>query len=160
MNRKWILPLAIGCGVLCLIAAVVAGVGGAVFWGWLMEEPENIGINVDTPVMATMGETFILQVNIENLAKEAQVLDSIDIADAYLEGLSIERVEPPFTESYPISLIDYQSYTFLRDIPPGETLTVRFYVVPTRAGDFGGDIDVCIGSGSSCLTFIVRTVVE
>ena len=69
MNRKWILPLAIGCGVLCLIAAVVAGVGGAVFWGWLMEEPENIGINVDTPVMATMGETFILQVNIENLAK-------------------------------------------------------------------------------------------
>lgn len=160
MKQKWILPLAIGCGLLCLIAAVVAGLGGVAFFDWLMEEPENVSIDVGTPVMATLGETFVLQVNIENLAQEAQVLDSIDIADTYLEGLSIQRAEPPFTESYAIALVEYQSYTFRRDIPPGETLAVRFYVVPTRAGDFGGDIDVCIGSGSSCLTFIVRTVVE
>ena len=160
MNRKWIVPLIIGCGALCLVAALVVVLGGAAFFRWMMEEPENVNIQVDAPIMATMGETVTLQVSIENLAAEPQLLDSIDIADSYLEGLGIQRADPPFTESYPLGLVDYQSFTFQRDIPAGETMNVQFYVVATRIGDWSGDIDVCIGSGSVCSTFIVRTVVE
>jgi hypothetical protein len=160
MNRKWIVPLAIGCSLLCLIAVVVAVLAGSAFFRWLAEEPENVDVQVDTPITVTPDETFTIEISVENLGTEAQILDSIDITDSYLEGLAIQRAEPPFTESYSVPVVDYQSYTFRRTIQPGETLRVQLYVQPLKAGDFNGEIDVCIGSGSACLTFMARTVVE
>lgn len=160
MNRKVIIGIVVGCGTLCIIAAVLALVAGGAFYRWLVQEPENVTMGVDAPVSVIKGEPFTIEVRVENLAAEPQMLDSIDIAEGYLAGIAIRSSDPPFLESYSLPVVDFRSYTLGQSIAAGETLVVRFDAVGLQAGDYAGEIDVCVGSGSACATFVIRTLVE
>jgi hypothetical protein len=159
-NRGLIVGIILGCGGLCLVIAVIGLVAGGAIVRWLVEEPENINVNVDVPLLVSKGEPFAVVVTVENLVAEARLLDSIDIDDKYLEGIALTGAEPPFFESYSLPLLDQQSYTFEQEIPPTGTLVVKLNAVAVRIGDFSGQIDVCIDSPSNCLPFATRTVVE
>ena len=118
MNRRTVAWLGVGCGVVCIATVVVTLIAGGAFVRWAMEEPENINIHVDVPIQATKNDSLVIEVRVENTATESQSLDSIDISSEYLEGIVIEGSEPPFTESFLLPIIDQQSYTFEREIPP------------------------------------------
>jgi hypothetical protein len=160
MSRKVVIGIIVGCGALCAIAAVLALVAGGAFYRWVVQEPENVKMGVEAPVSVVRGEPFIIEVRVENLAAEPQILDSIDIAEGYLSGIAIRSSDPPFTESYSLPVVDFRSYTLGQSIAAGETLVVRFDAVGLQAGDYAGEIDVCVGSGSVCTTFLTRTLVE
>jgi hypothetical protein len=160
MNRKTAAWLGVGCGGACIVTIVATLIAGGAFFKWAMEEPENINIHVDVPIQAAKNDSLVIEVRVENTATESQSLDSIDVSTGYLEGIAIEGSEPSFTESFALPIIDQQSYTFEREIPPGETLIVEFSAIAVKAGDFGGEISVCVNTGGLCTDFVVRTVVE
>jgi hypothetical protein len=161
MDKRIIIGVGIGCALGCVVAIIVAGVAGGAFVAWLAEEPEQVVVDVDLPVLVTKGESFVIEVQIENTAPHAQVLDSIDIGVAYLDGIAIQGTEPAFVNSSRYTFLEeFQSYDFQQNIPPAERLQVQFYAVAAKPGDFSSDLDVCINDGANCLTFPVRTVVE
>jgi len=160
MNKKVIIGLGIGCAVLCVASVIFTIIAGGAFIKWGLREPENVLINVYTPLQVTKDDSVIIEVQVENTAAEHQYLDSVDISSTYLDGIAIVETEPPYVESFNIPLVDMLSYTFEEEISPGRTLVVQFFGVAVKTGDFSGDIDVCINSGDICTTFTTRTVVE
>ncbi len=158
MNRRIINGLIVICVTLCLPCAVISTVTGAGFVSGMFGEPENVNIEVKTPTTVTKGESFTIEVQVENLADQPQSLNSIDISLEYLAGIDIQKTEPPFTESIPNPGI--HSYYFEQKILPGDTLVVELSTIGGQVGDFSGEIDVCLNSASSCSTFVTQTVVR
>jgi hypothetical protein len=152
--------VAIGCGIGCLVLAIVAVVALGTFFYWASKAPENIEVAVTVPLQAVAGEEVDLVVTITNLADEPQTLDSIDIYDSYTGGIAVTRTDPPYTDFFQVPILDARTYEFKREIPAGGTLIVTFDAVAVRAGDFGGQLDVCINLASSCLSRPVRTVIR
>ena len=145
MNKKVIIGLGIGCAVLCIVSIIITLIAGGALINWSLSGPENVRISVDTPLQVTKDESVIIEVQVENTATESQLLDSIDITSEYLAGIAIVKAEPPFIESFRLGG-EWQSYTFRQEISPGTTLTVQFFGVAVKTGDFSGSIDVCINS--------------
>jgi hypothetical protein len=162
MDRRTIIGIVIGvvvlCAVTCVVLLFVTGIGQSVIQGF--RDPEKVSIAVDAPAQARRGETVTIELRIQNTAGEPQVLDSVDIDASYLEGIAIERAQPPFSESFEIPLVDMQSYSFGHEIPPGGTLVVQLSGTAARSGDHSGDIDVCINTEALCETLTMRTVVR
>lgn len=121
-------------------------------------EPTGIEIGVTVPGTVSVGESFELLVRVGNTAGESQTLDSIDFAEEYLEGISIQSADPDFSDSF--AYPGFYSYTFERSIPAGGELTVQFRAQAEQAGDFDGAVDVCINSPVNCLRETVRTSVN
>ena len=159
MNRKLILGIFAGLAVLCTIASVAIGLWGTDLWQRVSEEPEGVRADVEVPSSVASGELFVIRVSVENLSDETVVLDSIDVAEGYLDGVEILEANPAFSESYPLPFGGVQTYTFEHDIPAQQTLTVRLTARGETAGEFSGPIDVCVDSGIHCLTFDTRTVI-
>jgi len=157
MDRRLVIGIAAGCGavIVCVVAALI--IGG--FWfGSSIKEPTDVTVDVNIPLQIRKGQGFIIFVTINETSGKAQELDSIDIEDAYLEGIAVERTDPAFRESY--SIFGYQSYDFMREIPANGELVVRFYSFALRTGDFSGEMDICINGPGNCLTRPLRTVIE
>lgn len=153
MDRKLIILLVVGGIGICLCGAILAVALGLFA---ITNEPSSVEVSVDAPANVPLNERFEIIITIENITDEEQTLDSIDIEDSYLEGLSVELSEPPFSSTEPIPLVAYQTYTMQHRIPAGSTVEVRFLMVGEMEGKYGGDIDVCINLATNCLT---RTIV-
>ena len=159
-NRGLLVGLGIGCLLLagCGVLAVVLGVGGIKSLGSAVAEPTDIELGVIAPSDVQLGESFSLLVRVRNLAAQSQTLDSIDITDEYLAGVQIQGADPGYSEVF--SVLGYQSHTFRVPIAAGTELIVQFRAAATQAGDFSGEMDVCINTGSNCMTRPLRTVIN
>lgn len=157
MNRKLLSGLVVVSVFLCLpCSAISVFAGGALFLGG-RAVPKDVNIAVRGPKTVDRGETFVIQVYVENLAHEAQSLHSIDVSLAYLEGIEVQKVEPPYAESSRFG--NFQSYSFGRSIAPGDTFVVQLQATARQAGDWSGQFDVCINAPRSCSSFIAETAV-
>jgi hypothetical protein len=96
---------------------------------------------------------------VKNASRSPRKLVDVDVADAYLVGIAIERSEPPFSQASHVPLDNTMSHTFNLTIPPGAEVVVTFHAQAVRAGDYSGDVDVCIDSQIRCLSYPIRTVV-
>lgn len=159
MDKRVLIGVGVGCAVLCCLIAVVALAAGGVLVKWMLQEPENVNINTNIPIQVEAGEPVTLAIEIENLATESQTLHSIDITHSYLAGIELTEAVPPFSDSYPLPLLEMESFTFQYPIPAGETVVVKFTGRAGQIGDFAGEMDVCINSSAVCSTFTLRTVV-
>ena len=160
MESNTLAKVGIGCAIGCAVLALLGVLGGVAFFQWLPGGPEEVEVRVSPPVEVGYGESFDLEVVIRNMADRPRTLDSIDVSDSYLDGLAIERMEPASSGSMEIPVVDMRSFTFGREIPAGGTETVHFALKAVHEGDFSGNLDVCIDSGASCITSLVRTVVR
>jgi hypothetical protein len=161
MDKKLAVGIAIGCVVCCLVAVLSVMLAGTAFLTWLAEEPEGIRVDVDAPLLVTKGEPFIITVQVENTATEARVLDSIDIEATYLDGVGIQKVDPPYLSSSRIGWgTGFQTFLFQKMLLPGDGLAVHFHALGVKVGDYAGDLDVCVDDGVHCRTVVLRTVVE
>ena len=159
-NRGIIIAIGVGCLAL-LVCGVIAGValtGGFTLLGSAIAEPENVEWGFIAPNSVAVGETFSVLVRVRNTAQENQVLDSIDITLDYLAGILIDSADPMFTETYEI--VGYQSYTFERTIPPGTELMIQFRALARDAGDYLGEMDICINGPGNCTTKTIQTSVH
>jgi hypothetical protein len=167
MNRNTSLAIVIGVGCLCLCLAGVGAffvAGGASFLALSGTSASSGGsadanITVSAPLNVSVGDEVIIEVTVQNTTASALVLDSVDITSNYITGIAILRSEPAYSETFHIPVVDYESYTLQHNVPPHESVTVRFYGQAVNKGDYSGGVDVCIGSGSDCASHSIRTVV-
>jgi hypothetical protein len=139
----------VGIGVLALILSFDSCFG----------EPEDITIMVEAPLNVSNGSHFTLLTTVENRSAKARTLVDIDVADEYLKGIAIEAAEPPFKSAEHIPIDNTVSHSFDIPIPAHGKVQVRFAVQAVHAGDFAGDLDICIDSETTCTSQNVRTIV-
>lgn len=160
---KIMLWIGAGCFLLavCIVAGFILGFGGLV---WLVREPQNVTVDIDSPVQVQLGDPVQIIVRVTNTSPTSTELSSIDIGAGYLDGFVILSSMPEYVsfDEYPgyFGEEDYQSYYFYQPIASGETLTITFHGEAVAAGDFHGLFDVCVGSDISCLENTLRTIVE
>ena len=147
--------IGIGCGLM-----VVALIAGLMCLGNAVKEPTDIEISVDAPLEVSQGERFTIVVRVYNADKKARELVDLDVADEYLEGIVIESSDPPFSDALHLPVDNTLSYSFDIMVAAGEEEVITFHAYAAHAGDYFGDIDFCIDSGVSCLSYPVRTIVR
>lgn len=158
MKNRFVTGIVVGCMALCLPCTLISVLAGVGFARSLSEEPEQVQINVSDTSTASQGESLIIGISVENLADYSQTLDSIDFYGDYLNGITIQTSEPSFVHIY--DLENGVSYSFLMDIPPGDSIIVQFHAVGVKAGEFSGSLDVCINTVMSCSTFTIATSIS
>ena len=149
MSRRVILIILAGVGLLC-----VCSIGVAAFFlvFTTSDVPTDVAVTIDSSRAVPLNEPYLVRINVENLTAETQTIDSIDIQHTYLEGVRLIEATPNYTDSFDLIIIDYQSYTFETPIQGNETIVIDFVFEGETEGTFAGDIDICINSGTDCLT--------
>lgn len=145
---------------LCAASAVPLALAAVVLLAGCSLEPKNVEIAVEAPVTAQAGERFEIRAVAKNTAQKPQKLVALDIADEYLEGIAIEKSTPPFKEAFHVPIDNSTSYVFDLPLKPGEQREVVFQAYAAHTGDHAGDVDFCINSEFTFVSYPVRTIVE
>ncbi|MGF1452856.1 MAG: hypothetical protein ACFB21_12370 [Opitutales bacterium] len=132
-----------GVWIIVLIAVLAMDIGQRVteqFGNWL-EEP--FVVDVDYPNTVERGNVLELTSTVAPVGSEAEIINSIDLWDTFIDGFEVVSTEPPFIEQVG-HYGDFESFFFDPiTAEPGTTETVTFRLRPTAAGTFAGDADVC-----------------
>lgn len=159
-TQRWIIT---GCiiAVILFVCCAAASVGG-IYWLGSLSTSGLADITVNAPTSVDIGQPYSITVVVRNISDKEISLNSIDIEKNILNGLIVATVTPSYTDTYEYDASGktYQTYSFEQGIAPGESLTVTFEGEAALAGDFGGDVDVCINSFFNCFTGYVRTLVK
>ncbi len=147
--------IGIGC-----VAMVIALIAGLFCLGHLAREPGDVEVAIEAPLEVSQGERFTIVVRVRNGAGKKRTLVDLDVADEYLSGIVIENSQPPFKDAMHVPIDNTLSYSFDIPIAAGGETVVEFAAYAAHRGDFQGDIDFCIDSGVSCLSYPVRTLVR
>ena len=151
MNIKGKMSIGVAVLVMALLVGGIASCGG---------QPENIRVDVVTPLHVVKGEEFVFEIQVENIAEKSQLLYSVDIWDDYLAGIAIQKTEPLFIDTYHIPIDNTQCYEFKQDIPPKDKLVVKFFAVGLELGEYSSYVDVCINTATSFVTHPIITIIE
>ena len=125
-----------------------------------LEHPENVEIRVEAPFSIDVNQAFEVVLTVKNTGSSNQTLVDVDIADEYLEGVVVSAMDPAFKEAMHIPFDNTQSYSMDLALPPGQEITITISAFAAHTGDYAGDIDFCINSELSCLSYPVRTIIR
>jgi hypothetical protein len=117
-------------------------------------------VSIDSPVSASLGQEFSVVCTVVNRAAKPQKLVSLDVADGFLKGIVIHSAEPAFTEAIHVPIVNVVSYSFGRTLASAETFKVAFRCYAAKAGDWSGEVDFCVNTGASSLTYPLRIIVK
>ena len=106
------------------------------------------------------GERFEIRAVVTNTGDRSQQLVALDVADEYLEGIAIESSEPPFKEAYHVPIDNTVSYVFKLPIEPGGQREIVFHAYAAHEGDHMGEVDFCINTDFTFVSYPLRTIVE
>src|SRR5262249_20244388 len=124
----------------------------------LAQDPAEMAVYLESPEQVKQGETFDLRVVVVNERKRQTLkVTSIDLAEDYLEGLSVRSCDPSPRGSTSAALRTGQSYAFGKSIPPVHTNVFTFHLRARKTGSFKGDVDVY--EGMRVLTVMAETEV-
>lgn len=151
-TKVWLSVLGGGLFVLLLCCS-----GVILFFYRIAEGPENIAVSVECPIQVRVNETFTITVRVTNEDTIERELHSIDVYDSYLEGITITSSDPPWSETK--GSFGYLTCYFQTLLPPGAEKVVTFQAQALKAGDFSGDLDVCIDTQFLYITQVLRTLV-
>ena len=127
----------IGCGGIAILMMVFV----AAISVWLFRELPVLSASISAPSMVQLDSELTLVVTATNPHQKAIVLDSIDIADSFLEGFQIVDVEPKPTSTGQI--IGMRTWAFGFPVEPGASREISFKMKAVQEGHFSGDVDVC-----------------
>ena len=122
--------------------------------------PDGVTMWIESPTPVELHEQFPIATHIKNESTTNVTLRSLDIGDTYLEGISIDRSDPPFSDSEHVPIDNTVAHSFEIDVTPGEHLVVIFYAEATRPGIHQGDFDICVNSLVNCDFQSITTRVE
>jgi hypothetical protein len=147
-----------GWAILGLVTFLVLAMGSAVAFSW-NEQAQDIEVRYDLPESIGVDEPFVFTIGVENKADRPQLLYSIDIEKSFLDGIFIQRSEPPFVRTEPNMLTSVTSYVFRRNIPAKGTLEIELAGKARKAGRFPLRVDVCVKTSVKCSTFELDPIV-
>ena len=100
------------------IPAPVASVSGLT-----SRQPQDIEALVDAPLVVNEGESFEIKLHALNTRGTQVMLVNVDISSAYLQGITIEGSDPPFSASEEIPVFG-QSFSYDLPIEPGQEIEI------------------------------------
>ena len=133
--------------VLLVIMAICIGVVAMLVTA-LVGEPNEIRTQVQVSQHnITSGDTFTIEITIENVDLEGVTITSIGMEDSLLDGLVIVSMEPSYRSvkgrDYPL-LGSWNEYTLDQNLFGGDTLTVTLNVQAVQRGSYSGDVTVWV----------------
>jgi len=157
-SGKTILIVVLSTIGLCVV--VCGGGAGLLFYlGYqASQSPENITVTVDHPVSVKKGETFIVEVHIDNTDSADQKLVGIDIYEDYLDGFILTSTNPGFNESS--NAFGIRSLIYDHTIPANGRLTIQIELQAVNDGMWAGDLDVMVNGILSFTTYYIQTQVD
>jgi hypothetical protein len=139
--------------------AVLVVIGGGIAGGLsiLSGEPNEIRTKVEpAEITVAAGETFTVDLTIENVDLNSVNINNIGIDQSLLDGASVEQMDPAYRtvkeRNYPV-YGHWNAYQFDRTIFGGEKLTVAITFRAAKAGQYSGDVSVWIDNDVLGLTF-------
>lgn len=112
--------------------------------GGLMAPTDDFYAEIRAPASVQTGEQLEMAVRVYNTAAEEQILHSLDIDNAIMEGLDIVASSPSYRDVMQVPIDNTESYEYMRPIPPGGSLDITLTMTARKTGYFSGDIDVCV----------------
>ncbi|MFH1631954.1 MAG: hypothetical protein ABIA47_02980 [bacterium] len=123
-------------------------------------ELDDYTVDIVAPELVSVGDSVKIVATITNSGSEDAILDSVDIASEYLEGVAVTSADPAYFETYLVETDNTISHTFLETIPAGESLEVTFSATAVEAGLYSGAFDICINTGWNCFFEDIATMVQ
>jgi hypothetical protein len=128
----------------CLGAtALLVAVGTFTLWFLLVRELPVLDTTLSLPSEVAMGSTVSMVITASNPHKEPVTLDSVDMDDSFLSGFQVVGIAPEPTDTMHVPLVNQRSWSFEKQVAPGESISVSFELKPVMEGHFSGDVDVC-----------------
>lgn len=119
--------------------------------GALPDNPKKgISVAIESPPEVKAGEPFEIRAIVTNGGSESARLDSIDIGDSYLEGVTLQSSEPPWGDTMHVPVDNTVSHEYQATVPAGASFTVTFKAQASQPGRFSGDFDICVNSAFNC----------
>lgn len=118
---------------------------------------DSVKMTKYVPPDATVGEYTSITIQLTNEDSKTQFLNSIYIDEEFLEGFQVVSVYPtPRSEDEALGI---HYYEFNQEIPKDESgLVILFSLKSLKAGDYKGNIDICINDDVSCFYGDVRII--
>ena len=154
------LSAALICGIIGFGAGFVTGAAATVFDEIdLYTSLENVTLTVEAPATVETGEAFAVVVTVDNQSDRAHTINTIDLYDAYVAGVTLESASPAWTES--VHEDNYTEYSFPHTIQPGESLTIKLnFVAGDTPGLFADDLEIWFSDADSYLYETLETTVK
>jgi hypothetical protein len=146
-----------GCGSALVLMALIA-IAGVLFVSHVMKDTPGVSVHVVAPTEVFVDDTFDLEVMVVNDRKKSLKVDDIDLDDEYLAGFLVVSTEPKHKTTVHVPIDNSQSFTFNRELQPGQTNRFVFKLRAIKAGVFRGDVDVT--EGLRFVTELAQTVVK
>lgn len=133
-------------GLMGLAAVLVLGITG--FWAasrlsnFILFAPRDLQLTVSASQQVAPAESFPLQVMVVNQGSAAQTLQQIEISKPYLEGVTIVGSDPPFHDES--ASRNWQVYNYQLLLPPGQSVVITLSAQAQAAGNYQGELDVCL----------------
>lgn len=146
-----------GLNTLVALGAAVAFIVGAVV---VVQPPEDVVFGVEAPVLVNKGDEFTIIAKVENTGVQQKTLVSLDLEDAYLDGIAVLRTEPEHKALTHVAIANTMKYRFDLAIEAGNYIEIRIYAIATKRGDY--DLIICFSTKPpvNVLCKSIRTVVE
>lgn len=128
--------------------------------GGAMQGTDDFSAVVTAPPLVAKGAPFTVTITVSNHADHPQDLDSIDIDQAWLSGVTVTGSTPNFVDSMEVPIDNTRSLSYDETIPAGGSLTVTLQATGVQSGSFSGDVDVCVGGMARFRSYPLSTTVE
>jgi hypothetical protein len=145
------------------VISICIGAGYFAYISYQSLQPIEVAeITSYIPPAVEVGETFQLEVVIENTSDEALTLSAINIGAELVESIQIGDSTPIFEYRNQYEVLGNQLVMFMFNelILAGETLSVCFDARAESVGDFTGQMMLCLNNTSDCEVTFLRIVVE
>ncbi len=130
---------------------------------WIAEKnetPTHIELSLEAPLVVQEGHDFEIRARVRNTAPETQTLVDLDFPEAYLKGVAIQATQPGFSSGTAHPKDELYSYTFNLPIEPGAELEILLHAYAVAPGDYSGELDFCINSETTFLSYPIRTIIK
>lgn len=109
--------------------------------------PKVVAVSVKAPPRVKAGETFSIEVTVDNQTTRRAKLYSLDISNTLASGFTTNLIDPPpsGTESNANSRV----LLYDRNVLAGDKLTVVFTCTAGKEGYYHGDFDVYINNADT-----------
>jgi hypothetical protein len=152
----------LGCGIATIILACACGIviltlicAVAGYFAYTSREAKTLGIEVNHPRIAQVGDRYELTLYLKNMGDEDFEVQTIDLTpaangiyDSMLAGATVLKTEPIMTSTW-ISSANMRIYDYYQVVKPGETQKVTFYFQAVNAGSYDTDILVTLSDSEA-----------
>lgn len=124
------------------------------------DSPISMEMDLQAPVIAQKGQGIVIRTEIINKGETEDTLLSLEIGNSYLDGFTVLKTEPPYSDMSVLSVNNLTSFVFNLPVPAGGSQTVKIYARAEKAGNFTSEISFSLNSDIKYLGSSIRTSIR